>query len=224
MSCVVVLSGGLDSLTVLAEVVAKDEEIYPFAVDYGQNNLVELSYAKKQISFYQAMLLGETEIHNIHISELRNLFTEYSSITDKAISGWNSEDIFYVPGRNLVFASMAASFAESVGANTVYMGFVGKSFSGENTDLVPDTSEDFAESVNAILQTTGVDVKLKAPFVEYDKGMVLEEAIALGAPVRWSFSCVSPLDDVTCGKCPSCTERAAAFAVNGVLDTAPGLV
>lgn len=217
---VVLVSGGMDSLTALAMAVNHSREIYPLWIGYGQNNFVEMKYAEKQVALYKAM--ADSTVHDLRIVDVCNLFDDYSAITTEGKSSWGEDDVFYVPGRNLIMASIAASYAESVGATEIHVGFVGKTLNGDQAEAVPDVSSSFVAALNSVLWGTGVEATIAAPFTELNKAEVLERAVELGAPVGWSFTCVSPLQMESefraCGVCPACTERAAAFALNGLLD------
>jgi 7-cyano-7-deazaguanine synthase len=120
----------------------------------------------------------------------------------------------WVPARNLVFLSIAASFSEALGGYTDII----TGFDKEEAASFPDNSELFVENLNKVLETAVLqkNVKVLAPLIEMDKKEIAKTAIKLGVPVKYSVSCYNPLGidqgmPVHCGRCESCLRRLRAF-------------
>ena len=215
---VVLLSGGLDSSVAIHLAKSEGFEVYALSFDYGQKHNKELQCAKAT-----ANKVGAIE-HNV-VTLALNLWGG-SSLTDSNIKVENGDvtrtDIpqTYVPARNMVFLSVAASYAEAIGAQDIYIGVSEVDYSG-----YVDCREKFIESMeNAINMGTvmaveeGKRIKIHAPFIHKTKA----EEITLGESlsVDWSltWSCYRGTEK-PCGTCDSCLLRAKAFTEAGVLDT-----
>lgn len=121
----------------------------------------------------------------------------------------------YVPFRNGLFLSSAASMALSLGCSTVYYGAHHDDWAG---NAYPDCSLEFVEAMNrAIVEGTGGELCLEAPFVTWAKADIVREGLALGVPYELTWSCYEG-GEAPCGRCATCLDRAAAFAANGVED------
>ena len=125
----------------------------------------------------------------------------------------------YVPFRNGLFLSSAASMALSLGCSVVYYGAHHDDWAG---NAYPDCSLEFVEAMNrAIVEGTGGELRLEAPFVTWSKADIVREGLALGVPYELTWSCYEG-GEAPCGRCATCLDRAAAFAANGVEDPALG--
>ena len=216
---VVLLSGGLDSSVAIHLAKSEGFEVYALSFNYGQKHSKELECAKAT-----AKKVGAAE-HNIVTLQL-NLWGG-SSLTDSKMLIEDGDvtrtDIppTYVPARNMVFLSVAASYAEAIGAQDIFIGVSEVDYSG-----YVDCREEFIQAMeNAINMGTvaavenGKKIKIHAPFVHKTKSEEILLGERLGVDWSHTWSCYRGTKN-PCGKCDSCLLRAKAFAEAGVTDTA----
>lgn len=214
---VVLLSGGLDSATVLAIARAEGFSCYALSFDYGQRHRCELEAAANV-----ARSLGAALHHTVRI-DLR-LWGD-SALTDDAIPVPDAEEskgipITYVPARNLIFLSFATAWAEVLGARDIFIGVNSVDYSGY-PDCRPKFIESFAET--ARLGTCAVDegwrYSINAPLQNLSKAQIIRRGTALGVDYGLTTSCYNPdAEGRSCGKCASCALRIAGFREAGVPD------
>lgn len=218
---VVLLSGGLDSSVVIHLAKSEGYNVYALSFDYGQKHNKELECAKAT-----AKSVGAKE-HNIVTLQL-NLWGG-SSLTDTNMVVEDGDvtrtDIpdTYVPARNMVFLSVAASYAEAVGAQDIFIGVSEVDYSG-----YVDCRQEFIDSMeNTINMGTvaavenGKKFKIHAPFINKTKSEEIELGETLKVDWSLTWSCYRGTDN-PCGTCDSCLLRAKAFKEAGVIDTAIG--
>lgn len=214
---VILLSGGLDSTTVLA--IAKDMgfDPRPLTILYGQRNRVELMAAKRVAEYFH---VGE---HKIIELDLR-LFGG-SSLTDN-IQVMPHEAVphdeipnTYVPARNTIMLSLALAYAEVSSAFDIFFGANIHDYSGY-PDCRPIYVEAFEKMANlAIKSTSGQErVKIHTPLVNLTKSDIIKQGIALGVNYGITHSCYDPQADLACGKCSSCFYRKKGFSDARVSD------
>lgn len=216
---VVLLSGGLDSVTCLA--IAKKEgfETHALTFDYGQRHDIELSLAKKN---------AEKAGAEFHLVSFRLGVPEASALTSKTaeipdyIPEAHGVPSTYVPARNLVFLSFATAFAESIGAKDIFIGVNSIDYSGY-PDCRPAFIRSFAET--ARLGTCAVDegwaFHIHAPLQNLKKHEIISLGLSLGVDYSDTHSCYNPSPDGrACGKCDSCGLRKDAFRFLGMEDPA----
>lgn len=216
---VVLLSGGLDSSVALYMAKSEGFEVHALSFDYGQKHNKELECAKAT-----AQKAGASE-HNI-VSLKLNLWGG-SSLTDAAIEVEDGDvdrtDIpqTYVPARNMVFLSVAASYAEAIGAQDIFIGVSEVDYSG-----YVDCREEFISAMeNAINMGTvaaveqGKKMRIHAPFIHLNKTDEIKIGEELGVDWSLTWSCYRG-GEKPCGTCDSCLLRAKAFAQAGIIDTA----
>lgn len=213
---VVILSGGLDSTTCMG--MAKDAgfELYPITFNYGQRHHIELECAKRVAKHY------EVKDHRIvKLDFLRQIGG--SALTDDALSvpqeGLTDEiPITYVPGRNLLFLSMAASYAEVIGAQAIYIGVNALDYSG-----YPDCRPEFIHQVQKTLAVgtkAGVEgnpISIETPLLMLTKAQIVQQGMALNVPYELTTSCYLG-EEVACGECDSCRLRLRGFEEAGYTD------
>ncbi len=213
---VVLVSGGLDSTTVLAIARSQGYACYTISFDYGQRHRSELLAAERTASS-----LGSVE-HKVIKLDLRSIGG--SALTDDAISVPEEETtgipVTYVPARNTVFLSIALGWAEVLGADDIFIGVNAVDFSG-----YPDCRPDYiaAYEVMANLATRagaeGNRLKIRTPLIDLSKADIIKQGIALGVDYSLTVSCYQANDQgEACGKCDSCRLRSAGFAQAGVAD------
>lgn len=216
---VVILSGGLDSTTCMGYARAAGHQLFPITFDYGQRHQIELTCAKKVAAHY-----GATEHKTVRLDFLRQIGG--SALTDDTVEvpqGGVSDDIpvTYVPGRNLLFLSMAASYAEVIGASAIYIGVNALDYSG-----YPDCRPEFIESVQqtiALGTKAGVNghaISIETPLVHLRKADIVRKGMDMGVPYELTTSCYLG-GEVACGTCDSCRLRLKGFAQAGYEDPIP---
>lgn len=221
MKAVVLLSGGLDSSTVLAWARAEGRECYALSFDYGQRHRIELERAAEI-----AERIGAVE-HRVLSIDLRAFGG--SALTDdievpkdrvdghgrsSASDGEDAIPVTYVPARNTIFLSFAMAYAEVRDAGEIWLGINAIDYSGY-PDCRPEYLAAF-QRMSDLATKTGVEghgPRFISPLAELGKVDIVRKATALGVPIDRTFSCYDPGDDVTpCGRCDSCILRRAAIA------------
>nr|MDO8118280.1 7-cyano-7-deazaguanine synthase [Candidatus Sigynarchaeota archaeon] len=208
---VMLLSGGLDSITTLYWARANGYDVHPVSIHYPYRPRREI-HAVEMI----ASALG------IHVIEIDAPFLY--EVLELKLQGYRVPSIFgasdyYVPYRNLLFNAIATYFADIHGARFIISGHI-------TSDPLPDASEDFFKQLESLVENLKVGDKAVAPkFLLPLKGKtktdVVRMAIELGVPLKWTWSCAFD-GDAPCGKCKPCRERATAFKDAEQLDPVIG--
>ena len=219
---IVLLSGGVDSTTCLALAVKTygKESVTALNIFYGQRHKKEIESARAVARFYgvdyheldmtQVMALSDCSLLEHSGKEIKH-GSYASQLKDKKTVET------YVPFRNGLFLSAAASFALSVGAEVIMYGAHADDMTGS---AYPDCSETFVSYMNnAILEGTANQVHIEAPFVNKTKAELVGEGITLGVPYELTWSCYEG-GERPCGKCATCLDRMKAFEMNGRKDPA----
>lgn len=220
----VLASGGVDSTTCLAIAVEKygKENVTALVVSYGQKHTKEREASINVCKHYGVELI---ELDLKKIFEYSNCsLLEHS--TEKIPEQSYEEQLkntegkpvsTYVPFRNGLFLSTAASIAISKECGVIYYGIHRDDASG---NAYPDCSEEFNKAISdAIYLGSGNQVKIVAPFVDKNKAEVVAEGLRLNAPYELTWSCYEGKEKPCC-KCGTCIDRARAFEANGVEDPA----
>jgi len=209
---VILLSGGMDSATLLAYVGQRldAKEVRALSFIYGQKHSRELECA-----VWQAEKAGVAEHRVIDISFYGDLTLGGSALTDSSIEVPDLSDVLpdqrmqpptYVPNRNMVFLSLATAFAEAQGITNVFYGAQAQDEYG-----YWDCSQDFVKRMNDVLSLNRKSgVKIRAPFAGMSKADVLKIGLELGVDYDHTWTCYRG-GDKPCGSCPSCVERKRAF-------------
>jgi len=223
MKAVVIISGGFDSTTLLHYVVKElKREVYALSFNYKQKANYELECAKWQckqlnvphkiidMSWYGDLIKGASALtdENIDVPTLQEVIGEAQPIT-------------HVNFRNLLFLTIAAGYAEAIGATEVYYGAQKvDEFSG-----YWDTTKAFVDAVNKVFALNRQNtIEVKAPFVSWRKSDILKKGLELGVDYSKTWSCYNEPEwdsegrPVACGVCSSCNERRRAFRELGVED------
>lgn len=220
---VVILSGGLDSTTCMGYAKEKGYELYPITFDYGQRHRMEIENARQVAEFYGV----KAEDHKVvSLGFLREFGG--SALTDDSIEvpldtgveqGGQAEiPVTYVPGRNLLFLSIAASYAEVSGAEAIYIGVNALDYSG-----YPDCRPEFIEAMGKVIRLAtkagaeGQTIAIETPLIELSKAEIIREGLRMGVPYELTTSCYNGWEEA-CGECDSCRLRLKGFAEAGVPD------
>lgn len=213
---VILLSGGLDSATVVAMAKADGFACYTMSFDYGQRHRAELQAAERV-----AKDLGVVE-HKVIGLNLNGIGG--SALTDSSIAVPESPGegipVTYVPARNTVFLSLALGWAEVLGARDIFIGVNAVDYSGY-PDCRPEFVESFERMAN-LATKAGVEGKgftIQAPLQMLSKADIVKAGTRLGVDYGLTVSCYQADDQGrACGKCDSCRLRAEGFSAAGVTD------
>jgi len=218
---VVLLSGGLDSTTVLAIARHEGYELYALSFRYGQRHTVELDAAARVAQAFGVVRHVTTDI------DLR-VFGG-SALTDDALAvphHDNADDlgsdipVTYVPARNTIFLSFALAFAETIGSSDVFIGVNALDYSGY-PDCRPEYIEAYERMAN-LATKAGVEgtqrLKIHTPLIALTKAETIKRGRDLGVDYAMTHSCYDPVDGRACGTCDSCLLRIRGFAELGLTD------
>ncbi|UDQ97649.1 7-cyano-7-deazaguanine synthase QueC [Lentisphaerota bacterium WC36G] len=209
---VVLLSGGLDSATCLADALEKEFEVYALSFNYGQRAEAELKYAKQVVDFY-----GEKVKQHIVINIDLRQWGGSALTSDVEVPEANSEEgipITYVPARNTIFLSFAVGWAEVLGCRDIFIGVNSVDYSGY-PDCRPQFIEAFRKCANLGTKADdeGWSFNIQAPLQFLKKEEIIKLGVKLGLDYRLTNSCYNPgKDGGACGKCDSCFLRKKGFA------------
>ena len=222
MKALVLFSGGIDSSTALAMAVEKygSDEVIALSCFYGQKHDREIEAAKNVAAHYgvKQKILNLAKIFEGSDSALLKASGE-DIPKESYVEGKDKEGLIstYVPFRNGLFLSVAASVAQANGCEVIYYGAHKDDAAGA---AYPDCTPQFNEAMaKGILEGTGHEVRLEAPFINANKADVVRMGLALGVPYELTWSCYEG-GDKPCGKCATCIDRKKAFEENGVKDPA----
>lgn len=220
MKAVVLLSGGLDSATVLAIAKSEGFDCYALSFDYGQRHAVELDAARQL-----ANTMGAAEHRIAHI-DLR-IFGGSALTADIDVPKHSSPapagqeiPITYVPARNTIFLSFALAWAEVLGAGDIFIGVNALDYSG-----YPDCRPEYIQAFQhmATLATRagvqGAPLRIHTPLIQLTKAQIIRRGTALGVDFALTTSCYDPSPDaLACGACDSCFLRHKGFLEAGLPD------
>ncbi|WP_226704916.1 7-cyano-7-deazaguanine synthase QueC [Microbulbifer elongatus] len=213
---VVLLSGGLDSATVLAMARAEGYQCFALGFDYGQRSSAELMAAQRV-----AADLDASE-HKVVKLDLRVIGG--SALTDDNIDVPEEETsgipVTYVPARNTVFLSIALGWAEVLGAQDIFVGVNAVDYSGY-PDCRPEYIDAYEKMANLATRAgvEGNKLTIHAPLMKMSKADIVKRGTELGVDYSLTVSCYQAQSDgAACGRCDSCRLRAAGFAEAGLED------
>ena len=213
---VVLVSGGLDSTTVLALAISQGYDCYTLSFDYGQRHCSEL----KAASHVSAIMgVAQHKVVNLDLGTIGG-----SALTDLSIDIPVYETagipVTYVPARNTVFLSIALGWAEVLGANKIFLGVNAVDYSG-----YPDCRPEYISSFEAMANLAtraGVEgnrLSIEAPLIDLTKAQIIKEGLALGVDYSHTVSCYQAnAEGLACGKCDSCRLRIQGFNEAGIKD------
>jgi 7-cyano-7-deazaguanine synthase len=213
---VVLLSGGLDSATVLAMAHAQGYECHALSVSYGQRHVAELNAAARVVA---ALGAKAHQVISVNLDALGG-----SALTDKSIAVPEAPTtgipVTYVPARNTTFLSLSLGWAEVIGARDLFIGINAVDYSG-----YPDCRPEFVEAFERLAQVAtkagveGADFKIHTPLILMSKADIIREGLRLGVDYTLTVSCYqADAAGRACGVCDSCRIRKQGFADAGVAD------
>jgi len=216
---VVLASGGLDSTVTAAIAQSEGCELFFLTIAYGQRHAVEVERARQVaaamgVSHHVVLSLdlraigGSALTSEIDVPKNRDGTTRRQGIP-----------VTYVPGRNLIFLSLAAAQAEAAGASQIYFGANVLDYSGY-PDCRPEFIHAFETAVNKGTKAgvEGKPLRVLAPLLTMTKTAIIQKGIQLHAPLHLTHSCYDPVGTLACGRCDSCLIRREGFAQAGVVD------
>jgi 7-cyano-7-deazaguanine synthase len=219
---VILLSGGLDSATVLALARSEGYELYPLSFRYGQRHARELAAAEQV-----ARAAGAAERHLVIAFDLRAIggsaLTDAIDVPKSRSAGEIARGIpvTYVPARNTIFLSFGLAYAEKIGAGDIFFGANQLDYSG-----YPDCREEYIRAFEAMANLAtkaGVEgktqMRIHTPLIQMTKAEIIRKGLALGVDYALTWSCYDPTaDGRACGRCDSCQLRLKGFKEAGVED------
>lgn len=217
---VVLLSGGLDSTTVLAIAQNQGFLCHTLAFDYGQRHRHELDACN---AIAQQMNAASHRVFTLDIGQFGG-----SALTSDAIEVPKDRDessmadipVTYVPARNLVFLSIATALAETLGASDLFIGVNAIDYSGY-PDCRPEFIDSFAQTANLAtkLGVEGGAIRVHTPLIDLTKAQIIVRGTELGVDYAMTHSCYDPDETgAACGRCDSCVLRRNGFQAAGVPD------
>jgi 7-cyano-7-deazaguanine synthase len=222
---VLLLSGGLDSTTMLALATSEAYQVHALSFDYGQRHAIELSAAEKIARRYGVVQ------HAIATIDLRvfggsALTADIPVPKDRDLGAHNTEiPVTYVPARNTIFLSYALAFAEVVAAREIFVGVNALDYSGY-PDCRPEFIVAFEQMAN-LATRAGVEAKgepairIRTPLINMSKREIIELGLRLGVDYSITTSCYDPgVDGEACGRCDACQLRLRGFSEAGATDPA----
>ncbi|RPE31810.1 7-cyano-7-deazaguanine synthase QueC [Kitasatospora cineracea] len=219
---IVLLSGGLDSTTVLA--IAKEQGFTPYALSfrYGQRHSVELEAAKRvaEAQGVERHVIADIDLRVFGGSALTDdIAVPKHDTVEEAES--SSVPITYVPARNTIFLSFALAYAEVVGATDIFTGVTAVDYSGY-PDCRPEYMDAYAKMAN-LATRAGIEgtqeLKLHSPLIALSKADIVREGLRLGVDYSLTSSCYDPDEQGrACGRCDTCLMRLKGFAEAGATD------
>jgi 7-cyano-7-deazaguanine synthase len=215
---VVLLSGGLDSATVLAIASKAGYAVHALTFRYGQRHSVEIERARALAAAWnvQRHVVADVDLRGVGGSALTSDLAVPKDRDTGAASG--EIPVTYVPARNTIFLSFALAWAEALGANAILIGVNALDYSGY-PDCRPEYIEAF-ERMAGLATRAGVEgsttLRILAPLMEMTKAEIIRTGRALGVDYAMTISCYDPAPDGTvCGHCDACLLRAKGFAEAG---------
>jgi 7-cyano-7-deazaguanine synthase len=216
-SVVVALSGGLDSTVCTADAVRNYDAVIALTVDYGQRHTIELERARAVATHFGV----EHIVQRLDLSAWGGSALTDSSIdvpTAAAAADGPAIPITYVPGRNLIFLSLAVALAEARSASAVSIGVNALDYSGY-PDCRPEFIDSFRKTAALALRVgvEGAPVDVITPLIDLSKADIVRRGVELAAPLELTWSCYRG-DAKPCGDCDACVLRAKGFAEADVVD------
>ena len=213
---VILVSGGLDSTTVVAMAKSQGYDCYTLSFDYGQRHRSEL-VAAQNVS--ELMTVHAHKVVKLDLGSIGG-----SALTDSSIEIPESETtgipVTYVPARNTVFLSIALGWAEVLGANDIFLGVNAVDYSGY-PDCRPEYIKAFEVMANLATKAAveGQKLAIHAPLIDMSKGQIVQAGVALGVDYSMTVSCYQAnLEGEACRKCESCRLRSQGFEQAGIKD------
>jgi len=210
MKIVAILSGGMDSSTMVAKLKAEGHDIHCLTFDYQQRHIREIKSASAIANYFNLPHI---------VTDIPGLLLSGSAITSNNIDvpeGHYADENMkatVVPNRNMILLSLAIGYAISINAEAVAYGA-----HGGDHDIYPDCRKEFVDAMREVAKLCDYKpMEILTPYIDTDKIGILKEGLELGVPYELTWTCYKGLKKA-CGKCGSCVERLEAFEKNNVKD------
>jgi len=217
---IVLLSGGLDSATVVAMAQAEGYEVYALSFRYGQRHSVELE-AAAALADHMKVAEHKTAELDLRLFGGSALTADIDVPKDELDHSEGEIPVTYVPARNTIFLSFALAYAEVVGAKDIFIGVNALDYSGY-PDCRPEYIASFEAMANLATKagvTEDERVRIQTPLIDLTKAQIAAEGTKLGVDYSVTISCYDPNErGEACGHCDSCLLRAKGFAEAGLDD------
>lgn len=222
---VLLLSGGLDSTTLLALAISEGYAVYALSFSYGQRHSAEVAAARKIAAHYGVVQHVVTDI-DLRAFGASALTSDIEVPKDEQISGRSGIPVTYVPARNTIFLSFALAWAEVLGASDIFIGVNALDYSGY-PDCRPEFIEAF-ERMARLATRAGVEspedaapLSIRTPLISLSKREIIELGLRLGVDYGMTTSCYDPgAGGESCGHCDACQLRLRGFEEAGSRDPA----
>lgn len=218
MKGVLILSGGIDSSTLLYYLLKKGYEIHALTFIYGQRHLKEIEYASKIVE--KAKQIGFIEHRIVDITSISSLISSGALTGDKdvpkAFYSDETQKQTIVPNRNMILLSIAAGYAVKINAKEVFYAAHKSDYS-----IYPDCRKEFVKALDTAVYLANLwtPVEVKAPFVDLTKAEIVKLGLELNVPYEYTWSCYEGKER-PCLSCGTCLERTEAFLLNNAKDPA----
>jgi 7-cyano-7-deazaguanine synthase len=223
---VVILSGGLDSTTCMGIAKAEGYELFPITFDYGQRHRIEIENAKQVAEHYgvreRQKIIKLDFLRDFGGSALTDDSIDVPNVMNEGTESAEEENgeipVTYVPGRNLLFLSIATSYAEVTGAEAIYIGVNALDYSG-----YPDCRPEFIHKVEEVISLAtkvgveGKSISVRTPLIQWTKAEIIRQGMQLDVPYHLTTSCYNGKAEA-CGECDSCRLRLKGFEEAGSKD------
>ncbi len=218
MKALILLSGGLDSATILAIAKSQGFDLYALSFLYGQRHKIEYERAK------EIALSANVKEHKVVNIDLRSFggsaLTDNIAVPKNGLLEGDNIPITYVPARNTIFLSFALALAEIRKINDIFIGVNAVDYSGY-PDCRPEFIKSFENMANLATAAgvKGNKLNIHTPLINLTKGEIIKKGVELGVDYSKTISCYDPdLQQRSCGKCDSCILRLKGFAEIGLQD------
>jgi len=204
-------SGGLESAILCVDLLRRHERVHPIYIRFGLRwEEVELSWLRR---FLKAVERPGLEPLAILDQPVADVYGQHWSVGGTAVPDAETPDeAVYLPGRNLLFISKAAVWCRLRNIERLALGCLG-------TNPFPDSTADFFRQIELVVnQAMEGQLRLLRPFDQMHKHDVLKRGVELDLPLQFTFSCLSPIDGLHCGRCNKCAERRHGFQVAQIVD------
>jgi 7-cyano-7-deazaguanine synthase len=221
-NAIVLLSGGLDSTTCMGIAMREGYQVFPISFYYGQRHSIELDSAR-DVAQYYGIADGNHLVINLGRSIRGSALTGDAEVPLGRDVAAMADEIptTYVPSRNIIFLAHAASYAEAVGAEAIYIGVNALDFSG-----YPDCRPEFVQAFQHVLNVgtkPGVEgraVQIETPLLNLSKAEISKLGVEIGAPLHLTYTCYTG-SRPSCGECDACLLRLKGFREAGLEDPIP---
>jgi queuosine biosynthesis protein QueC len=222
---VILLSGGLDSTTVLAMAKAEGYAVHALSFSYGQRHAGEIAASRKIAACYDVVQHVVTQI-DLRVFGGSALTSDIEVPKDRHVDSAHDVPVTYVPARNTIFLSFALAFAEVIGAHEIFIGVNALDYSGY-PDCRPEFIDAFQKMARLATRTDTANgaraeqITIRTPLIDMSKKEIIELGLSLGVDYGMTTSCYDPGDDgKACGHCDACQLRMRGFREAGSVDPA----